>query len=392
MIFTGDFAQLPPIRGEGASLYGRHIGQKTTMKTAQDQALGKSLWHQVTNVVILRQNMRQREQSTEDGYLRTALENLRYNACTQKDLQFLDSRVTSMMKGRTSVTEKGFRNVSVITSWNVHKDETNRLGSIRFANETGQQLTDFYSEDSLRRIANKHPNDISEDQWHRRKLIHLKEISDDTDLKIPGKLSLCIGLPVMIRRNAATELGITKGQEGTVYAWQSCKGSKGQQVLDTLFVTLFEGLPLNVVPLGPTKNRVCVNLPNNRRTMITREQVEVLPNFAMTDYASQGKTRPFNVVDLHKCKTHQSLYTWLSRSASAAGTIILQGLSEGLKYKITKGASGALRQEFHELELLDEITGLRFEGTLPSNITGLTRNELIMAYRKHSLDKTSRPS
>ncbi|KAK0430931.1 hypothetical protein EV421DRAFT_1720974, partial [Armillaria borealis] len=196
----------------------------------------------------------------------------------------------------------------------------------------------------------------------RRKLIHLKEISDEfqqafwdqpptsTDLKIPGKLSLCIGLPVMIRCNAATELGITKGQEGTVYAWQSRKGSKGQRVLDTLFVTLvnppspmqFEGLPLNVVPLGPTKNRVCVNLPNNRHTMITQEQVKVLPNFAMTDYTSQGKTRPFNVVDLHKCKTHQSLCTCLSQSASAAGTIILQGLSEGLKYKITKGASGAL--------------------------------------------------
>lgn len=116
MIFTGDFAQLPPICGEGASLYGHFIGQKTTTKTAQDQALGKSLWHQVMNVMILRQNMRQREQSVEDGYLQTALENLRYNACTQKDLQFLDSRVTSMMKGRTSVTDKGFHNVSVITS------------------------------------------------------------------------------------------------------------------------------------------------------------------------------------------------------------------------------------------------------------------------------------
>lgn len=81
----------------------------------------------------------------------------------------------------------------------------------------------------------------------------------------------------MIRRNAATELGIMKGQEGTIYGWQSCKGSKSQQVFDTLFVTLvnppspmqFEGLPLNVVPLGLMKNRVCVNLPNNRHTMIT---------------------------------------------------------------------------------------------------------------------------
>ncbi|KAK0217480.1 hypothetical protein EDD85DRAFT_781513, partial [Armillaria nabsnona] len=47
------------------------------------------------------------------------------------------------------------------------------------------------------------------------------------------------------------------------------------------------------------------------------------------------------------------------------------------------GASGTLRQEFCELELLDEITGLRFEGTLLSNVSGLTRNELIAAYQKY---------
>ncbi len=54
-----------------------------------------------------------------------------------------------MMDGRASVTDDVFRNVSVITSWNIHKDEANHLGSIRYANETGQMLTDFFSEDSL---------------------------------------------------------------------------------------------------------------------------------------------------------------------------------------------------------------------------------------------------
>ncbi|KAK0189189.1 hypothetical protein F5146DRAFT_1104505 [Armillaria mellea] len=137
-------------------------------------------------------------------------------------------------------------------------------------------------------------------------------------------------MPIMIQHNAATELGITKGQEGTVYAWQSSQGSKGQCVLDTLFVLLlnppslvqFDGLPLNVVPLVPTKNRVSMNLPGNKCT--------VLPNFAMTDYASQGKTHAYNMVDLHKCKSHQSMYTCLSCSASAEGTLILQGASGAL--------------------------------------------------------------
>ena len=74
---------------------------------------------------------------------------------------------------------------------------------------------------------------------------------------IPGRLSLCIGMPVIIRNNDATELCITKGQEGFVAGWQSAKGPSEQNVIDTLFVRLdkpaktikLDGLPENVVPL-----------------------------------------------------------------------------------------------------------------------------------------------
>jgi hypothetical protein len=41
-----------------------------------------------------------------------------------------------------------------------------------------------------------------------------------------------------------------------------------------------------------------------------------------------------------------------------------------------------LRQEFCELELLDEITKLRYEGKLPNHIQGNFRNPLIRAYQK----------
>ena len=72
----------------------------------------------------------------------------------------------------------------------------------------------------------------------------------------------------------------------------------------------------------------------------------------MTDYALQGKTRPFNLVNLHNFRTHQTYYTAMSRSSSADGTLILQGFDPS---KITGKISGALRQEFRELELLDNI-------------------------------------
>ena len=71
-------------------------------------------------------------------------------------------------------------------------------------------------------------------------------------------------------------------------------------------------------------------------------------NFAMTDFASQGKTRPQNPVDLNNCRSHQAYYTALSRSSTAKGTIILQGFEPK---KITGRASGALRQELHNFRL-----------------------------------------
>ena len=60
-----------------------------------------------------------------------------------------------------------------------------------------------------------------------------------TDYINPIPTSLCIGLPVMIRNNDATELCITKGQEGHVVGWKSGVGSRDQVVLDIFFVKLY---------------------------------------------------------------------------------------------------------------------------------------------------------
>ena len=51
--------------------------------------IGRALWHQVTTVVILQKNMRQNTQSVEDAKLRTALENMRYGACTADDIKLV---------------------------------------------------------------------------------------------------------------------------------------------------------------------------------------------------------------------------------------------------------------------------------------------------------------
>ncbi|KAF9489628.1 hypothetical protein BDN71DRAFT_1401316, partial [Pleurotus eryngii] len=210
--------------------------------------------------------------------------------------------------------------------------------------------------------------------------------------KIPGKLNLCKGLPVMLRNNSATELCMTNGQEGTVYDWIASVGAFRQPVLEVLFVKLtnpptdvnFKDLPTNVVPIMRTATPTWCDLPSGKRLHVSRSQVEITVNYAMTDFASQGKTRINNVVHLNDTTTHQGYYTALSRSASAAGTLILQGFNATLISD--RKCSGALRQEFRDLELLDDITRLQFESKLPSAVVGDTRRTLIQSFRKHKSD------
>src|SRR3954447_18707173 len=148
MIFAGDFAQLDPVGG--APLYSGSVGTQIESRLRphlQELTVGKALWHQVTTVVILRKNMRQRTQTVEDAALRTALINMRYGACTPKYIMFLRSRIAGRRTEQPKVASKDFRNVAIICGIHTQKDMINQLGSNRFAEETGQELTNFYSID-----------------------------------------------------------------------------------------------------------------------------------------------------------------------------------------------------------------------------------------------------
>ena len=396
MLFAGDFAQLPPpIGGENVALYSRIVGVYGTKTKWQEEALGRALWHQITTVVILRQNMRQTQQSKNDDKLRKALINMRYKGCTLEDIQFLRSLITSQQPNRPSITHPNFKFISIITAKNSQKDEINCLGCQKFAQATKQDLIEFFSDDVLRSAENV--NNGTTHKNYKRKVTKLTQNLQKllwrlphsaADRPIPGKLTLCKGLPIMIKCNVATELCITNGQEGTVVGWQSTIGNQNQNILDVLFIKLIsppkniqiKGLPINVVPLTRSTVAITCILPDGNKISISRSQVEVLPNFAMTDFASQGKTRPYNPVDLNNCRSHQAYYTALSRSSTAEGTVILQGFDTK---KITGKASGALRQEFRDLELLHEITKLHYLGELNESIQGDRRNTLIHTFRQH---------
>jgi hypothetical protein len=269
IVLAGDFGQLPPVFG--SPLFDRQVERYVNSRMSvqsQETVIGKVLWHQITTVVILVENMRQKTQTEADSKLRTALENMCYASCTPEDIAFLRTLIPGRCKTSPCLSDPWFRNVSIITARNNQRDRINE-GSCRFAEDHNLDLTHFYSLDEL---AGGDSHKTKQCKWKRgmKKTDALKEPTlsgltraDQEALwechphmsdHIPAKLSLCVGMPVVICHNEATELCITKGQEAVVVGWDAIVGPYGRQVLETLFVQLLQppkdvqlaDLPMNV--------------------------------------------------------------------------------------------------------------------------------------------------
>ncbi|KAI0355617.1 hypothetical protein OH77DRAFT_1454050 [Trametes cingulata] len=345
--------------------------------------------------------MRQRGMSVEDQRFRRALTNLRVKSCTEDDRALFRSRIIAQGSVRGLACDwSKYEDVSIITARNSHRDAINEVGSRLFALRRGERLHAFRSVDRWS-SAERNEESVRQDQRETVNSFDPVRRSDEIhpDIQailwdIPpcmtdhhaGTLRLCKGMPVILKNNEATEICATNGAEGVVYDWKAHLEPSGEEVLDVLFVRLtdppktvqIEGLPANVVPVVRTKNRVKCVLPTGvRYVYIDREQVMVLPNFAMSDFASQGRTRKYNPCHLRYCRTSQSLYTCLSRCSSLDGTIIVGGFDEN---KMVGGLPRALKREFLDFEILDDIVKREYEGTLPEGIPRTYRSEAIRVF------------
>lgn len=94
--------------------------------------------------------------------------------------------------------------MSVITARNTQKDMLNKLGAEKFARDTGQTLTDFYCTDriSLRAVDRSKWKDSVQSEKTRMSPSLREQLwgafPSATNEFIPGKLSPCVDLPVMI--------------------------------------------------------------------------------------------------------------------------------------------------------------------------------------------------
>ena len=230
MILSGDFCQLPPVGG--IPLYSLDVSKVMRAwltEYEQKKIIGKAIWHQVTTAVILRKNIRQNTMSEDNVRFRDCLIRMRYGKCNQQDLKWLNSRVARKGDQGPDLSKSEWKYAAVINGHNSQRDKLNEMGALRFATEIQQPLYKFYSYDTWG--SESDPADPSENKGRKKaKASPQQKISAEVQEEIwklspkytdniPSVLVLCIGMPVMIKINEATELCVTNGQTGNVVGW-----------------------------------------------------------------------------------------------------------------------------------------------------------------------------
>ena len=221
IIFTGNFAQLPP-PVKALPLYGDIRNRSSSSYIDQQTCIGKALWHQFTVVVILTENMRQRGLTEGDVSLRMALKNMRYKFCSSEDKQYLNTRkIEHFPDILSTLCENG---TSIITALNSQRDEINEKGSKKFASITSQQLSPFRSLDTWSSTNSPSGSDGNHEHYtgdiHKKKLQELLWSLPPASCKnFTGTLKICKNLPVLIKYNQSTECCITNGAEAKVIDW-----------------------------------------------------------------------------------------------------------------------------------------------------------------------------
>jgi energy-coupling factor transporter ATP-binding protein EcfA2 len=337
VIFAGDFYQLPPNTND--PLYkAPSIAQNINLTKA---GAGFLKFQDLTHVIILRQQHRMHDKAYRDMVQRfrsgnATAEDSRY--CTKRRL----TKNNTLSSGHLS---KLPAEPIIIVKNNEPRFHINMIKAKQHALASGQKLLFNVARDTSK---------IPVSNPIRKEILMLHESGDTSYAS--GVLPLFIGMPVMIKKNLGTELGISNGSTGKVHDivldprenidysnntphYMRYHAEAVYVELDTPIgkngkpETKFQltGLPPNVFVLS-TK-RASKNFPNivtytPRGSPITynmtRVQFCILPAYAITVNSSQGRTLQSAIINLEgKFTNNVKAYVMLSRLTNGSNFGIL---------------------------------------------------------------------
>ena len=343
IIFTGDFAQLPPVKQ--TRLYSNvNTREGSATNRTQKKVMGKLLWLSVDTVVELKENMRQ--SGSANKRFVALLARLRKGQCTDDDYTLLKTRLINSSNNPTNRDEQ-WRYAPIIVSDNAAKDALNEKMAATYANSTGQTLHWYHSIDRIQ----------SRELTDQNVLQKLEDLPTSLTGQRLRRIPLVLGMPVMVMQNFDVEAGVVNGSKGFIHRIRYKLNAQGERTLTSCVVKmpdsddapLPELSPHEIPILQDTTSFTIQNPYNNEKISIQRTQVPIVPAFAMTAHKAQGQTMTRAIIDLTTCRGTQAPYVMVSRVTSLEGLLILRPFK---KDRICSWPSQEIRQEFDRLQVL----------------------------------------
>ena len=333
IICFGDFVQYPPVGG--TPLYQLICTSKKATKTSKlNHVLGRALWLQFDYVKFLVQQMRQ-----DDERFYKIVNDLRNSSAT--DIQSNYDILCKRIPGPHADPDATFANYSdapVITTRNAVREAINLAKTKCAALEKNEKQLIILAND-------KYATGSKPSYDQRVKVLHM---SDKHTEKLPGMLPLISGMPLVVKHNLATELGVCNGTLCTLATIVFPAGSEPDNTQSTtaeehfltkqpsyLIVNVpnpkfkpFPGLLPGQFPLFPI-SKTFVAKVGDSSYKVKRTQFPCQAAFALTGYTAQGGTFPKAILDLSSPNgnhsiNHADIYVLLSRLKKLSGLLILR--------------------------------------------------------------------
>ncbi len=298
VLFLGDPKQFKPVGDKALYQKMYNTGNPKTQRQI-NEACGRSLWLQLTDVVFLTVPMRQTDVNYSQMLVRVAS-----GECTIDDYNILMGRLIS---NPTVYNDEKFSTAQIVVHTNVLRREINEQLLLKQAKKLDQPLFRVIAKDS-------HPKY----KLSRSTLKELNSLPDNKTHGLPGRCLLQVGGKVLLTTNVAVELGLTNGAEGVI---EQIIFSDKENVMDRVsndIVTLkympmcvlvrftnaqcsLSGLPDKVIPVTPIEQTFKFGRRIDGKFIswtIHRSQLPLVPSNCITSYKGQGKDISPVIVDL----------------------------------------------------------------------------------------------
>ena len=301
MIFAGDFHQLTPVSND--PLFAKPTAEQKTNYT--NALAGFIAFNSINKAVIL-----QTQHRIKDPEYKDVVQNFRHGVQTQNDIDYLEAhKITTLREGPISELPK---EPVIIVQRNRLKSYINQSKAVLMANSTKQKMLYCVANDSFK--VSDVPMIV--------KIQALHAPSNGRTNYTCGILPLYPGMPIMTKKNIATELGVSNGSTGTIHRIiLDDREEVNFQDINTPHYLVYPPIAVyvkldvspdrdgniptriqipnhepNVFPiLFPTEHRDSKDISYTHNTTKTeykigRRQFPFTPAFAITVYSSQGRT------------------------------------------------------------------------------------------------------